>query len=142
MIRKTRMCLSENLVHTLYKSLVLPNIDLGDVLYDLATNELTNKLQLVQNSACRVVLLCGKRNSTDKMHRDLKLLKLKDRRQMHLQHINHKNIHETGSLSKLLVRKNGERVQRTRHANELTLFEPRMKTNKGRCAYSYRGPYS
>ena len=96
----------------------------------------------MQNSACRVVLLCGKRDSTDKMHKDLKLLRLKDRRQMHLQHINHKNIHVKGSLSRLLRRRQGDCVQRTGHANELTLFEPRMKTNKSRCAYSYRGPYS
>ncbi len=43
---------------------------------------------------------------------------------MHLRHVNHKNIHVKGSLNKLLVRRQGDRVQRTRHANEITLFEP------------------
>ena len=103
MLRKARACLGEKMALTLYKSLVLPHIDLGDVVYDVATSEMTNKLQLVQNSACRVVLLCGKRDSTDKMHKDLNLLRLKDRRQMHLQHINHKNIHVKGSLSRNLI---------------------------------------
>ena len=48
MLRKARNCLVQKLELTLYKSLVLPHIDLGDVLYDVAPKELTNKLQLVQ----------------------------------------------------------------------------------------------
>ena len=75
-VQKARSCLGQNMVLTLYKSLVLPHIDLGDVLYDVASKEITNKLQLAQNAACRVILLCGKKDSTGKMHSDLKLLRL------------------------------------------------------------------
>ena len=103
---------------------------------------MAKKLKLVQNAACRVILLSGKRDSTDKMHLDLKLLRLKDRRNMHLQHINHKNIHAKGSLSKHLLRRNMIRVQRMRYVNENTLYERRLKTCEGRCAYSFRGPVS
>ncbi len=81
---------------------MLSHIDLVDVLYDMAPKEFTNKLQLVQNAACRVILPCGKRDSIAKMHSDLDFLHLQNRRDMHLQYSNHKNIHAVGSVSKLL----------------------------------------
>ena len=76
------------------------------------------------------------------MHSELRLLKLQDRRNIHLQFVNHKNIHSRGCLSQYLHRRVGLGVHRTKHMNEFTHFVPRLKTNKGRYAYSYRGPCS
>ena len=87
-----------------------------------------------------MILLSGKRDSTDDMHVELNLLWLQTGRDIHLQCINHENIHGSGSLSKLLTRRTGPSVQHTRHINELTLFVPRMKMKKSRYTYSNRGP--
>ena len=43
---------------TWYKSLVLPLLDYGDVIYMCATED---KLQLIQNCACRIILGAGRR---------------------------------------------------------------------------------
>ena len=77
---------------------------MGDAIYDVVTKESENKLQLLQNAACRVVLMRGKRNSTEQMHTELRLCRLDVRRAMYLSQLTHKNVHCTGSLSKFLHR--------------------------------------
>ena len=139
-IRKARACMGQNLALRLYKSLILPHLDMGDIIYDVATQESKSKLQLLQNAACRVILCRGKLDSTHKMHEDLKLSKLSDRRDMHLSQLTHKNVHDEGCLSRLIHRTAVGRGHRTRRCNEFNLTVPRTKTMKGRCAYSYRGP--
>ena len=110
----TRNCLGQNLALTLYKSSILPHIDLRHVVYQLASAEMTKELQIVPDAACWVILLCRK-DSTGMMHKNLDLLQLKDRRSVHLDQPNHKNVLSWGSLSKLLIRRIGSRVHRTRH---------------------------
>ena len=57
MLRKARSCLGQKMALTLNKSLAILHMDLGDVLYDIAPKEQKNKLQMTQNSACRVILV-------------------------------------------------------------------------------------
>ena len=54
-IRKVRNCLNEKTSSILYKSLVLPHIDYGDVIYLTSNKDLLDKLQKVQNRACRII---------------------------------------------------------------------------------------
>ena len=81
----------------LYKSLVLLHLDYCDTWL--------NKLQLVQNSVCRTILLAESRTSTEDMHSELGLFHLDKRCKLHLCFQLHKNIFvdETSSLSKLFV---------------------------------------
>ncbi len=51
-IRKVCKCLNANVSTILYKSLMIPTFDYGDVVYSCATKEMLNKLQMVQNRAC------------------------------------------------------------------------------------------
>ena len=104
-IKKARKCVNQETVLHLYKSLVLPHLDYIDVAYMIATKETLRKLQLIQNVACRVILKADNRDSVHGMHKQLGLLELDDRREMHLSFTCHKVVHSQGksSFSKFLV---------------------------------------
>ena len=56
-------CLYIKVSIILHKSLMIPLFDYGDVAY-CATKESLDKLQIVQNRACRIILREGRRAST------------------------------------------------------------------------------
>ncbi len=78
---------------TPYKSLVLPVMDYGDVIYMATTKNVLNKLQQIQNVCCRIILRTNKRTPITEMHKELNLLKLELRREQHLSELCHKNIY-------------------------------------------------
>ena len=142
-IRKVRHCLTQKLALTLYKSLVLPHIDYCDVVYMSATKESLNKLQLVQNKGCRAILGAAARDHIDEMHRDLRLLKLEDRRNLHLGLLCHKNVYPEGEqgLEKYFVKANNIGVSRVTRTNTMANVKiPKINSTSGRKAIAYRGP--
>ena len=92
-IKKTRKCLNKDVALTLYKSLILPHLDFGDVIYMTATQEALKKLQLLQNVCCRIILRVENRTHLMEMHKDSELMFLEDRRRIHLGELCHKNIY-------------------------------------------------
>ena len=142
-IKKVRNCLDNKLALTLYKRLVLPHIDYCDVVYMSATRESMNKLQLVRNKALRVILQAGPRDHITDMHRDLHLLMLEKRRELHLGLLCHKNVYLVGEqrLSRFFVRLQYDQVfRRTRNMDNTTLKVPQRKSASGRKAECYWGP--
>ncbi len=83
-LRKTREFVDQSTALMLYKSLVLPHFDYCDTVYMTASATHLNKLQLLQNSACRTILLAEARTSTDYMHNELDLLRLNERQKLPL----------------------------------------------------------
>lgn len=68
----------------LYKCMILPVFDYGDVFYNHSTNKLLlKKLQTIQNSAIRIISKLPKRTNTDSEETDLGLLNLVNRRLLH-----------------------------------------------------------
>ena len=92
-IGKVRNCLTRKLSLQLYKSLVTPHIDYGDVIYISGNKESLAKLQLIQNKACRLILRAHKMTSTDYMHKEPSLMQLEPRREFHLLCVCHTNIY-------------------------------------------------
>ena len=72
----------------LYKSLVLPHLDYCDTVYGCTSIVNLQKLQMVQNSVCRTLLLADKRCPAE-----LELLKLDQRRELHLTVDSHKHVY-------------------------------------------------
>ena len=68
----------------LYKTLISPIIDYGDILYAGITQREKHKIQKLQKSACRIILRRGSMSSTSSMHQDVKLDKLDVRRCKHV----------------------------------------------------------
>ena len=126
---------------TLYKSLVLPHLDYCDVVYMTANKDLLNKLQLVQNVACRTLLLADNRTHIADMHNELGLYTLAERRDYHLSTLCHKNIYseEKTGLSKMF-QKVEARGRITRFRNSCNMHVPKVKSSLGRHAIGFRGP--
>ena len=135
-LRKSRDFLDKKTSLLLYQSLVLPHFDYCDTTYGCTSTVNLNKLQLVQNSACRTVLRCGKREPIANMHKDLNILTLEIRRKLHLSMDCHKAIHTNNSMTRYFQ----TRATRTTRAGDKRLVIPNLKTNMGRKAFSYRGP--
>ena len=80
----------------LYKSLVLPHFDSWDTVYMTSALKNLNKLQLIQNSACRTILLANRYTSVIEMHSELNLNLLHMCRNYHLATECHRNIYVEG----------------------------------------------
>ncbi len=142
LLKKIRHNIDHPTALTLYKSLVLPHLDYCDMIYMTALVEVLNKLQLVQNVACRTLLLADKYASISEMHSELGLMKLDCKRNVHLGNLCHKTVHSEHStwLSKFFknIRQLGNRV--SHRTNERNVVVLRIRSNCGRRLISYRGP--
>ena len=134
--------MDKNVALTLYKSLILPHIDYGDIIYMTASKEALKKLQLLQNVCCRIVLMAENRAHLIDMHKELGLMFLEDRRNVHLGETCHKNLYteQPQSLTKYLHRVNEGQARTTRQRNHGNLQVPRCRTVAGGKAFSVRGP--
>lgn len=79
-LRKVRWSLTEKDALTLYKSSILPYMDIGDLFYSSANLENLNGLQVVQNKALRIIISKKNWQSTETAHTRCRLLKLRIRR--------------------------------------------------------------
>ncbi len=103
---------------------------------DLSSASNLNKLQLLQNGACRTLLLVDKRTPIDEMHKELKFLTLGERQNLHLAVDCYKHVkNEESSLHNYFKVK---RSRQTRAGEQMVV--PNLWTNMGRNAYSFTGP--
>ena len=84
LLSKIRKFITKAAALRIYNVMVVPYIDYGDIVYAGATAASLNKLQRLQNRALRVILNDCNFRSTLKMHQDLHILPLSDRRDLHL----------------------------------------------------------
>ena len=68
----------------IYQSMIRPYIEYGDVIYSACPQNLLKRLQVIQNSNLKTVLQKDRLASTEGIHRDTKMNKLKDRRNSNL----------------------------------------------------------
>ncbi len=141
-IRKIRKNLTQPIALSLYKSLVLPHLDYCDIVFDCASKEHLNRLQIFQNSACRTILLADSDTHISDMHNQLGLLYLQNRRDLHLAVTCHKSIYFNGlsSLSEFYIPVVSVTGRSTRQTDTVCMRVPRMRTKIGQQAISYRGP--
>ena len=143
-IAKVRKCINRSTTLMLYKSMVLPHFDYCDVVYMNTSIQNLNRLQSIQNSACRIILLADKETRISDMHRDLKLEMLSTRRQIHLNTFNHKNVYvETETtISSMYIPLSRISNRNTRQGTTMCMRVPAVRTCVGQKAISYIGPCS
>ncbi len=109
-----------------------------------ASKEIINKLQLLQNSACRTILLAARETHIYDMHSDLGLLYLNERRDLHFCFLLHKNyyIEAPTGLSEHLVRSELVAIRSTRASTQHNVVVPRVRSAMGEKSFQYRGPVS
>ena len=124
----------------LYKSLILPHLDFCDIVYMSTTEYNLNKLQLIQNTACRTILGADKDTSIKDMHKQLELLTLKQRRFIHQAVDCHNNIYNEEAGLHSMYQTVDDRVRATRSIGTNYMKVPNIRSCTGRKAYSYSGP--
>ncbi len=70
---RVRKCVTKDTALMLYKSLVMPHFDYGDIVYQHCSQDLLLKLQYIQNNACCMILLAEKYTSVSIIHMELGL---------------------------------------------------------------------
>ena len=83
-LRRLRCFLTEKGDLSIYKNMILPMLEYGDVFLSSATSSARKKLQILQNKALRCALNKEPRFSTQELHKLANLQKLKHRRKQHL----------------------------------------------------------
>ena len=121
---------------TLYQSLILPQLSYCDVVYDTTSKANKDKIPKIQNSALRCILKCDKRRSVARMHNELKILTLSQRRELNnaVECFKQATIAES-SLHNMFVPQT--RARPTRRGDKQKVNVPRVTSDLGRKAYSF-----
>ena len=83
-LTKIRSYITKKAALLIYKNMILPVLEYGDIFLHSASQLIRKKLQTLQNKALRCALSKNKYYSSEDLHIQAKLLKLKDRRHMHI----------------------------------------------------------
>ena len=79
MLAKIRNITGQGMSMYLYKALLLPILDYGDIIFDCLMQRDNARLQSLQNSALHIVLRADRRMSVMAMHRELNVDLLENR---------------------------------------------------------------
>lgn len=83
-LSRIRNCISKKTSLMVFKCMILPVLDYGDVFYSHAVHKhLIDKLQVLQNAAVRIICKLPKRTNTMQDEAELNLLPLMKRRLLH-----------------------------------------------------------
>ena len=118
-----------------YKSMMLPVLEYGDIFLSATTLKNRKRLQVLQNKGLRCALNKGIESSTDELHAEARLLKLRFRREQHV--LNFMFDKSTDPLN-LKARLENMVVTRSQQKKQLRIKKP--NTEKFKKSLTYRGP--
>ena len=133
--KRMRSFLNTKAATLVYKNMLLPMLEYGDIFLSGANMVDKKKLQVLQNKGLRCALNRDQFASTDELHEDVDLLKLKFRREQHL--LNHMYDMSKGESNLKSARKAGVR---TRASKKKLLKIVKPRTEKFKKSWSYVGP--
>ena len=82
--RRMRSFLNDKASMLVYKNMMLPILEYGDILFTGVTLQLKKRIQILQNKGLRCALNQDRDSSTVELHKQAGLLKLEHRRHQHL----------------------------------------------------------
>ena len=118
-----------------YKSMLLPILEYGDILLTATLNVNKKRLQILQNKGLRCALNKGIETSTDELHEKAKLLRLKYRREQHLMSF----LYDQSKVPALLKLK-VENMVTTRWSRKPLMKIKKTRTEKFKKSLAYVGP--
>ena len=83
-LRRIRPFLTKRAALLIYKNMILPILEYGDIFVHSASKKIRKKLQTLQNKALKCALSKEKLYNTKCLHEEAKILKLKHRRHIHV----------------------------------------------------------
>ena len=119
----------------IYKSMLLPILEYGDLFLSAATVKNRKRLQVLQNKGLRCALNVGIEMSTDDLHAEANLLKLKHRRELHILNYMYG---EANNATNLAHRAQNDAVTRSQSKKLVKVRRP--KTEKFKKSLAYKGP--
>ena len=93
LLARMRKYITQEVALRLYKTMILPIMEYGDILYDGTNQKLMGKLQVLQHRCLRTCLLPKQHIPTIRLHEVGNIAKLEMRRKMHLQLYMYKQKH-------------------------------------------------
>ena len=140
-LRRAREYLNKSTKILLYKSLVLPHLDYCDLVYMCTKEENLQRLQQIQNCACRIILKADNYASTKTLHSELQLPYLSQRRQIHMAMECHTGVNNKESGLHFMFKSKDENRERTTRSTQTNQVEvENIRTVTGRKAFGFRGP--
>ena len=83
-LTRIRSFITKKAALLIYKNMILPILEYGDIFIHSASQKIRKKLQILQNRALKCALQKDKLCSTIDLHEEAKILNLKERRHMHV----------------------------------------------------------
>lgn len=142
-LSKIRKYITQGIAITLYKSLILPILDYGDVFYSCVPNTYLDKIQKLQNKALRIVDLSPRYTSNIHLHNKYQVIPLYIRRRNNLLKLVHTylrhNLDDLDVSWENYVPTEGQYdriITRQAATPFIPLRLPRSEKYKSSCAYS------
>ena len=129
LLAKIRKYITQEVALQIYKTMILPIMEYGDILYDGSNQKLTGKLQVLQNRCLRTCLLPNQHLPTIRLHEIGSIANLKMRREMHLQ------LYMFKQKSNVNIVNNRKVCTRMHDAIVFTTFKPNSEKYKRNVLY-------
>ena len=133
--RRMRFFLDTKAALLVYKNMILPLLEYGDIFLVGTSVANRKKLQVLQNKGLRCALNKDRTESRDELHAEADLLRLKQRRDIHM--LNY--MFDVSQTRKAIVKPRDEGVK-TRSHNKKMFRLRKPKTEKYKKSLAYRGP--
>ena len=137
---RIRPFISTTTANTLFKTMIAPIIDYGDIMWSKGPQSNLKRIQKLQNKACRVILRCRRRTHISTMHSSLGWLTSQNKIKLHKMLMVGKCL--LGDVPSYLrgkfIRAKDFHSYSTRNAN-CNLFIPRITCNAGKNLFCYEG---
>ena len=133
--QRMRSFLNTKAALMVYKNMLLPVLEYGDIFTIAASAENRRRLQTLQNKGLRCALNKGLESSSEAIHAEAKLLKLKYRREQHLLNFMFDKAQVEANITKPSIS-----LVRTRSQSKKLLLLKRPRTEKFKKSVAYTGP--
>ena len=136
-LTKIRSYVTKKAALLIYKNMILPVLEYGDIFLHSASQKIRKKLQTLQNRALRCALGKDKYYSSDDLHTEARLLKLIDRRHMHML----LHMYQLAQMPDFKLWKSHQPTgTRTRSSKKKLITVRRPKNEKFKRSITYQGP--
>ena len=136
-LKRIRSFITKKAALLIYKNMILPILEYGDIFLHSASQKVRKKLQILQNKALKCALEKDKYFNTDDLHQEAKLMKLNDRRHVHVL----LHMFQLAQMPNFKLWKAYQPTGTRTRSSKKKLFTSRRPTNeKYKKSITYQGP--
>lgn len=124
-LKKIRWCISFSDAVTVFKSMILPMLDIGDIYYQSANKDILNSLQSLQNKCLRTIYYNKKWPGTLEAHKNINIFMTDSRRKLNLLKNAHTDSYKPSNIKEIAPRtlRSNRRVLLKTEMAKIKLYE-------------------